>query len=79
MKTLKRENRKLRKANEILRLASAFSAQAELDRCIKQFRHVNGVDPSCRVVQVAPLVTGVMQRSSVTRHCDVPRFSAMMC
>ena len=32
MKQLKRENRELRQANEILRKASAFFAQAELDR-----------------------------------------------
>jgi transposase len=32
---LERENRELRKANEILKLASAFFAQAELDRRIK--------------------------------------------
>jgi|SRR5215469_4094648 len=32
MKTLERENRELRRANEILRTASAFFAQAELDR-----------------------------------------------
>ena len=35
VKTLEREVRELRKANEILRLASAFFAQAELDRCLK--------------------------------------------
>ncbi len=32
MKTLERENRELRRANEILRKASAYFAQAELDR-----------------------------------------------
>jgi transposase len=32
MKTLERENRELRQANEILRKASAYFAQAELDR-----------------------------------------------
>ena len=32
IKALERENRELREANEILRLASAYSAQAELDR-----------------------------------------------
>jgi transposase len=32
IKALERENRELRKANEILRLASAYFAQAELDR-----------------------------------------------
>lgn len=35
IKDLERENRELRKANAVLRLASAFSAQAELDRRIK--------------------------------------------
>jgi len=32
LKTLERENRELRRANEILRKAPAHSAQAELDR-----------------------------------------------
>jgi len=32
IRALERENRELKKANEILRLASAFFAQAELDR-----------------------------------------------
>ena len=32
LKELERENRELKKANEILRLASAYFAQAELDR-----------------------------------------------
>ncbi len=32
LKDLERENRELRRANEILRLASAYFAQAELDR-----------------------------------------------
>jgi len=35
LKALERENKELRKANEILRLASAFFAQAELDRRFK--------------------------------------------
>ena len=35
MKALEREDKELRKANEILRLASAFFAQAELDRRFK--------------------------------------------
>jgi transposase len=35
IKALERENRELRRANEILKLASAFFAQAELDRRIK--------------------------------------------
>jgi transposase-like protein len=32
MKELERENRELKRANEILRKAAAFFAQAELDR-----------------------------------------------
>ena len=35
IKTLERENRELRQANEILRKASAYFAQAELDRRVK--------------------------------------------
>ena len=36
MKALERENRELRQANEILRKASAYFAQAELDRPFKR-------------------------------------------
>jgi transposase len=35
IKELERENRELRRANEILKVASAFFAQAELDRKLK--------------------------------------------
>jgi transposase-like protein len=35
LKALERENRELKRANEILRKASAFFAQAELDRRLK--------------------------------------------
>lgn len=35
IKALERENRELRRANDILRTASAFFAQAELDRRLK--------------------------------------------
>lgn len=35
IKDLERENKELRRANEILKLASAFFAQAELDRRCK--------------------------------------------
>src|SRR5690554_5189705 len=37
IKTLERENRELRQANEILRKASAYFAQAELDRPLKRW------------------------------------------
>jgi hypothetical protein len=36
LKELERENRELRRANEILKTASAFFAQAELDRKLKK-------------------------------------------
>src|SRR6476619_4375630 len=36
IKALERENRELRQANEILRKASAYVAQAELDRPLKR-------------------------------------------
>jgi transposase-like protein len=35
LQTLRRENAELRRANEILRTASAFFAAAELDRRLK--------------------------------------------
>ena len=35
VRELERENKELRRANEILKLASAFFAQAELDRRLK--------------------------------------------
>ena len=36
IKAVERENRELRQANEILRKASAYFAQAELDRPLKR-------------------------------------------
>jgi transposase len=36
IKALERENKELRRANEILKVASAFFAQAELDRQLKK-------------------------------------------
>jgi transposase len=36
MKALERESRELRQANEVLRKASAYSAQAELDRPLRR-------------------------------------------
>ena len=35
LKQLERENKELRRANDILKMASAFFAQAELDRRLK--------------------------------------------
>ena len=43
LKALERENRELRQANEILRKASAYFAQAELDRPFKRWTHARFV------------------------------------
>ena len=60
---LERENRELRRANEILRKASAFFAAAELDRRLRgcilvsfidEHRHAYGVEPICAVLPIAP-------------------------
>src|SRR5215471_1395910 len=61
IKALEREVRELRQANEILRKASAYFAQAELD-CrykpmivfIDDHREVHGVEPICKVLPIAP-------------------------
>ena len=61
LKALERENRELRRANEILRKASAYFAQAELDRrleamiaFIDDHRDAYGVEPICTVLPIAP-------------------------
>ncbi len=58
LKTLERKVKELRHANELLKLASAFFAQAELDRrlvlkaFIDQQRDTFGVEPICKVLQI---------------------------
>jgi|JI10StandDraft_1071094.scaffolds.fasta_scaffold01370_9 transposase len=56
VKELDREVREVRRANEILKLASAFFAQAELDRrlIVEAHRDRLGVEPICKALQVAP-------------------------
>ena len=61
VKVLERENRELRRANEILRKASAYFAQAELDRpgqvmvaFVDAHRATYGVEPICAVLPIAP-------------------------
>ncbi|HIO29834.1 IS3 family transposase [Marinobacter salarius] len=61
MKDLERENKELRRANDILRTASAFFGpggarpQAEvINTYIDQHRDTYGVEPICKVLQVAP-------------------------
>ncbi|WP_156895495.1 IS3 family transposase [Massilia putida] len=78
IKALEREVRELRKANEILRLASAFfgpgGARPPLQivrAFIDQYRHAYGVEPICRVMQVAP--------SGYWRHAAQQRNPALRC
>ena len=61
LKALERENRELRQANEILRKASAYFAQAELAppvqamiAFIDDHREAHGVEPICKVLPIAP-------------------------
>ncbi|MGN5538183.1 IS3 family transposase [Alcaligenes sp. Lyrl_28] len=61
MKALEREVKELRRANEILKSASTFFAPGgarprteEINTYIDQHRDVYGVEPICRVLQVAP-------------------------
>ncbi|QBP14118.1 IS3 family transposase (plasmid) [Cupriavidus metallidurans] len=61
IKDLERENRELRRANEILKLASAFfrpggarPPHQELKRFVDTYRDRFGVEPICRVLQIAP-------------------------
>nr|WP_231691622.1 IS3 family transposase [Alcaligenes faecalis] len=61
MKALERENKELRRANEILKSASAFFAPGgarprteEVNAYIDRHRDIYGVEPICKVLQVAP-------------------------
>ncbi|WP_417277043.1 IS3 family transposase [Castellaniella sp.] len=61
LKALERENRELRRANEILRTASGFFRPGgarprteEINAYIDQHRDLYGVEPICQVLQVAP-------------------------
>ena len=61
VKDLEREVKELRRANEILKLASAFFCPGGarpptevLMNFIDEHRHVHGVEPICAVLQIAP-------------------------
>ncbi|THC38069.1 MULTISPECIES: IS3 family transposase [unclassified Massilia] len=78
VKALEREVRELRKANEILRLASAFfgpgGARPPLQAVrafIDRYRHAYGVEPICKVMQVAP--------SGYWRHAAQQRNPSLRC
>ena len=79
LKALERENRELRQANEILRKASAYFAQAELDRrfeamiaFIDEHRDVYGVEPICRVLPIAPSTYYAQARQAIPEQAFGP-------
>ncbi|WP_369794721.1 IS3 family transposase [Polaromonas sp. JS666] len=78
VKALEREVKELRKANEILKLASAFFAPGGarppiqvLRDFIDQHRDTYGVEPVCKVLQIAP--------SGYRRHAAQQRDPALRC
>ncbi|NKQ09978.1 IS3 family transposase [Pseudomonas sp. SST3] len=78
IKALERENRELRKANEILRLASAYFCPGGarpphqvLRAFVDQHRDRLGVESICRVLQIAP--------SGYRRHVAQQRNPALRC
>ncbi|WP_213538163.1 IS3 family transposase [Nitrosospira sp. NRS527] len=78
IKALEREVRELRKANEILRLASGFFRPGGarppiqvLRQFIDQHRDAYGVEPICKVLQVAP--------SGYRRYAAQQRNPALRC
>ncbi|MBF5164590.1 IS3 family transposase, partial [Escherichia coli] len=70
LKELERENRELRRSNDILRQASAYFAKAEFDRLWKnnalldKLREQYGVGPVCSELHIAP---------STYYHCQQQR------
>ncbi|WP_146869818.1 IS3 family transposase [Acidovorax delafieldii] len=78
LKELERENKELRKANEILKLASAFFGPGGtrppsevLKGFIDQHRQAYGVESICKVLQIAP--------SGYWRHAAQQRNPALRC
>ncbi|WP_122974993.1 IS3 family transposase [Comamonas thiooxydans] len=78
LKELERENKELRKANEILKLASAFfrpggarPPSEALKGFIDQYRQAYGVESICKVLQVAP--------SGYWRHAAQQRNPQLRC
>ncbi|HBY3957845.1 TPA: IS3 family transposase [Klebsiella quasipneumoniae] len=75
LKELERENRELRRSNDILRQASAYFAKAEFDRLWKKLtplvdtlRNEHGVGPVCHELDIAPSTYYRHQQHS--RHPD---------
>jgi len=82
MKALERENKELCKANEILKLASAFFAQEELDCRLKSWRSSSisidrptGSSRSAKCCRSPPQATGAMPHSNAIPPSDVSAIS----
>ncbi|MGM9428741.1 IS3 family transposase [Hydrogenophaga sp. MI9] len=78
LKELERENKELRKANEILKLASAFfrpggarPPSEVLNNFVAQHRQAYGVESICKVLQIAP--------SGYWRHAAHQRNPLLRC
>ncbi|WP_371412925.1 IS3 family transposase [Thiomonas sp. X19] len=76
VKDLEREVKELRRANEILKLASAFFAPGgarpptqELKAFVDQYRDRFGVEPICKVLQIAP--SGYRLHAARQRHPEL--------
>jgi len=85
IKALEREVKELRRANEILKLASAFLAQAELDRRLKSrgtswtsIVTSTGSSRSARFCRLPRQGTGVVPLANATRKYAVAAPSVMM-
>ncbi|MBF8179817.1 IS3 family transposase [Herminiimonas contaminans] len=81
VKALEREVKELRRANEILKLASAFFGPGGarpplkiLRQFIDQHRHTFGVEPLCRVLQIAP--SGYRRYAAQQRNPQLQSFRA---
>ena len=84
IKTLEREVKELRQANEILRLASAFFAQAELDRLKKKCGPSStvtvsglGSSRSASCCRSSHPPTGVMRHGNAIPRCIAPGLGGM--
>ena len=84
IKDLEREVKELRKANEILKLASAFFAQAELDRRLKSRGRssTNTATPTgssrfAKCCKSPHLATGAMLPANASQNCFAPESNVM--
>ena len=84
IKDLEREVKELRKANEILKLASAFFAQAELDRRLKSWGRLStntvtfmGSSRFAKFCKSPRLATDAMLPANASQNCFAPGPNAM--